>query len=121
MANQIRDDLVEIVGEEEAIGKRIGADILRKKKRLPLIFFLQYNGKYAHTLQNLRLTERDVERIISEMHYTGIVDSSAHQINQLIEKALAQLDSIAENKWLEVLKYLTLCLAEFSQGVAKKG
>ncbi|TET15170.1 MAG: polyprenyl synthetase family protein [Candidatus Thorarchaeota archaeon] len=43
IAAQIRDDLMEIIGDEETIGKKVCGDICRNKKRLPLILFLKRN------------------------------------------------------------------------------
>lgn len=113
MANQIRDDLVEIVGEEHAIGKKIGSDILLKKKRLPIILFLRLNGKIAHEFHELDLTEDHLELIISEMKSGKVIEFSIQQINRLIKSALSKLDKIGKNKWIEILKDLTLFLAEF--------
>jgi len=117
MANQIRDDLIEIIGEEEVIGKKIGADILQKKKRLPLILLLQSNNRYAKLFQELELNEELLQRILSEINSNEIVTTCINCIRNLVERAIFKLNSLPKNRWRELLRILTLQLAEFDEQI----
>lgn len=115
MANQIRDDLIEIIGEEEAIAKKVGADILQKKKRLPLILFLQHNGKYARLFQDLDLNEKHLQIILSEIRNSDTVNVCIDHMTKLVERALFQVNSLKKSQWQELLKTLALYLAKFNK------
>lgn len=113
MINQIRDDLIEIVGEEEVIGKKIGADILRNKKRLPLIVFLQNHSEYRETILNVNSEVQYLDNIIRIMRVNGVVESCIEHIKELTARNVLQIRSIRKNKWTDLLEALLLSLSSF--------
>ena len=119
MANQIRDDLVEIIGDEEAIGKKIGADIMQKKKRLPLILFLQNNKGYTDLIQNSSLKSDLLNTILSKMKKDGIIDSCINVVRSLVDKALLSISSLSTNRWKDLLEDILFSLGKFEDELAK--
>ena len=113
MINQIRDDLIEIVGEEKVIGKKIGADILRNKKRLPLIVFLQNHSEYRETILNANSEEQYLDNVIRIMRVNGVVESCIEHIKELTTRSILQIRAIRKNKWTDLLEALLLSLSSF--------
>src|SRR5438309_8890644 len=62
IAFQLVDDLLDFTGNEEALGKPAGADLLEGKISLPLIFLLQGEPE----------RRADVQRVIAEGNYAAI-------------------------------------------------
>ena len=50
LAFQVADDLLDILGDEEAIGKHVGSDLKNEKKTYPAIFGIQESKKRAWEL-----------------------------------------------------------------------
>ena len=50
MAFQIQDDLLDIISEENVIGKDIGSDLEQGKKTYPIIKFMEISGLGLHDL-----------------------------------------------------------------------
>lgn len=113
MANQIRDDLIEIIGEEEVIGKKVGADILQNKKRLPLILFNRNSGECVERNKGLYVVRERIEEILSIMRNDHIVAQCIRHIDNLVKSALLQIDSLPRNQWEELLRSLSLYLTQF--------
>jgi len=113
MANQIRDDLIEIIGEEDAIGKKIGADISLNKKRLPLIIFLERHSEYKSVLLGASITDKVLNEIIYSMKTNGVVGECIIHTKQLISKAVDRIESLQQNKWMDLLKRLSLAMQDF--------
>jgi geranylgeranyl pyrophosphate synthase len=57
LAFQIRDDILDIEGETEIIGKQQGADIKKSKATWPALFGLEASRMRADELLNLALNE----------------------------------------------------------------
>src|SRR5437762_9934704 len=62
IAFQLVDDLLDFTGNEEALGKPAGADLLEGKISLPLIFLLQREPQ----------RRSDVQRVIAEGNYKAV-------------------------------------------------
>ena len=76
LAFQVRDDLLGIWGDPDAIGKPVGSDIRRKKKSLPIVYLFQE----AQDADRRWLTEaysqeeiggEDVERVLALLNKVG--------------------------------------------------
>jgi len=67
MAFQIRDDVIDVIGETECTGKPVGGDIRRCKMRLPLIQALQVlNGDKHRRLLDIMQNESVSDQALSE-------------------------------------------------------
>ena len=113
MANQIRDDLVEIIGDEDVIGKQIGSDILLNKKRLPLILFIDRYEEYQSILLERSLNDESLIEILNSMRNNGVVDECVGHIKRFISKALIEIHSLKKNNWTILLANLSLVIQTF--------
>ncbi len=114
VANQIRDDLIEIIGEEQVVGKKIGADVLRNKKRLPIIVFLQNHNDYKELLSKKDLEEALLKEVLSKIQSSSIVvDTCIERTTALVSDAVAEILAIKENKWRNMLENIALSVSDF--------
>jgi geranylgeranyl diphosphate synthase type I len=94
-AFQIRDDLVELIGQEEMIGKKIGGDIYRRKKRLPVIYFLhktkdrKVRRRFWRLLDKLDSHSELMGEIIELLAKAGALEYCRQKINELCDKAIS--------------------------------
>lgn len=77
MAFQIADDLLDLVGDESAMGKSLGTDLEKRKPTLPLI----------HVYQNLSESER--------REWTTMLESDRPDIRQQVIDRLQRHDALA--------------------------
>lgn len=113
MANQIRDDLIEIIGDEQVIGKKIGADILQKKKRLPLITFLKKHIEYQEVLQKPYLEEKELKDVLLTIQSDGVLNSCIDRTKLLVKDAIGKISSINKSKWIQLLENLAWAVSDF--------
>ena len=97
VAFQIKDDLLDYVGEESTVGKPIGNDIRENKVTLPLIYALK-NSKDSHKNEMIHLLENGVDegdkvsRIVDFVQNEGGVQYSTEIAARYGEKASQILD-----------------------------
>lgn len=121
MANQIRDDLIEIIGEEDIICKRVGADILQKKKRLPLLLFLQrHTEEYREDFLNVVLDETRLKEIMTAIQLSGVVDTCILRVQAIVENAIEILALMTKNEGTRLLEETANSVADFEWPVAKE-
>ncbi|MFA5291848.1 MAG: polyprenyl synthetase family protein [Phycisphaerae bacterium] len=114
IANQIRDDLIEIIGDEQVIGKKIGADISQKKKRLPLIVFLRTrHDEYKEFLLSKAFKEIHAKEVLCKIQSNGVVDACIAHVNTFIDNAVEQLTALGKNKWTDLLENLAESVTDF--------
>lgn len=79
MAYQIRDDVIDVIGDSECTGKPVGGDIRRSKMRLPVIRALgELQGKDRNSLKHLLsgkdLSDEAVQEALALTQKTDSVD-----------------------------------------------
>ena len=114
MAAQLRDDIVDIIGDEEVVYKKLLTDILRKKKRLPLILLLQEVPEHKELFTtDAPITEDQLSEMLLRIHENGIIRNCISRVKDLTNRAIAQLGILEDNSEKKLLKQLTLMLANF--------
>jgi octaprenyl-diphosphate synthase len=107
-AYQVYDDCLDLVGDEEEIGKTLGSDLRKGKLTLPLIFLLQSARRTGdhEALSSLLLngSEADHERIVVMLGERGALKQTAAAAAQLVEEALASLDPLDDNRFTDGLR-----------------
>ena len=121
MANQIRDDLIEIIGEEEVIGKKIGADISRKKKRLPFIVFLKHNKNFTPSFQMSHCRGNTLNTILTRMKEDGTTDTCIDSVRRLRDMTISRINRLPANRWTNLLESITLLVGHFEEEVHERG
>ncbi len=112
LAFQITDDLLDLLGSEQVVGKSLGRDIEKGKLTLPLIHCLtQAPPRCRQELLNL-LEDRDprrYRRIAELLQSAGSVTYAQQAARGLIEQAVEQLDKLPDGPDRQALR----TLAEF--------
>lgn len=96
IAFQIVDDVLDLVGREQVVGKTLGTDIREGKLTLPLIDFFQENQDCQEMLQFLQQPEKDdttIQEIVALLEQTGFIESSRQVAWNLVQEATEILDS----------------------------
>lgn len=105
LAFQLQDDYLDVYGDAETFGKKIGGDILNNKKTYMLISALSLaSGKTKEKLQALLSANPDDEKIkqVTAIYGELGVDKIAREkISEYSQKALAYIEKIPNNEELK--------------------
>ncbi|MCB9838287.1 MAG: polyprenyl synthetase family protein [Phycisphaeraceae bacterium] len=103
IAFQIRDDLLDLVGEQPVVGKDLGKDLDKGKMTLPVIHHLRNAdaGQRASTLGLLeRLAHgqsRDRDSMRSALEATGSIDAAKEAAREHLDRARKSLRGLSES------------------------
>lgn len=110
IAFQIRDDFLDIFGEEKKFGKKIGKDIEEGKLgnivTLSALEELSKSNK-ARVLKIIRKKEvksRDIKEVIKLIKKTKSYQTVFHLAENFTEKAKENLKVLPQNKWNKILE-----------------
>lgn len=118
-AYQVYDDCVDLVGDEEEIGKTLGSDLRKGKLTLPLILLLQdARGDEHQALSSLILNENDGNhgRIVALLEEKGVLGQTAEAARRLVTEALDYLAPLEDNRFTAGLRGI----AEYLLGLVRK-
>jgi geranylgeranyl diphosphate synthase type I len=102
-AYQIRDDVIDLIGEEKFTGKPFAGDIKRKKKRLPIVHaFLNAPNPIKERLHTIyrknKISDRDAQEIVTLLYESGSIKYSIRKVKQFSEEAKASLKQIKNQR-----------------------
>lgn len=119
-AYQVYDDCLDLVGDEEEIGKTLGSDLRKGKLTLPLMFLLQSARRMGdHDMVSALLLggeEVEAEKITRLLADRGALQQTATAANGLVEEALTALDPLDDNRFTSGLRGV----AEYLQALIRK-
>ncbi|OHE79083.1 MAG: farnesyltranstransferase [Verrucomicrobia bacterium RIFCSPHIGHO2_12_FULL_41_10] len=121
IAYQILDDCIDLVGNEEKVGKTLGTDLLGGKFTLPILMLLQTSPKKEkEELHQLLLNKQGIDAVslISRTMAQGAFTSSVKEAERLIEEAEYELSSLSENSYVTGLRGLATYLRGMLQTVS---
>ena len=102
LAFQLKDDLLDVYGDEATFGKKIGGDILCNKKTYLLIHALELaQGQDAEDLKNWLMPteiedgEAKIHAVRSIFNRAGVKEICEEKMNFYFKKAMKQLDLVA--------------------------
>ena len=112
LAFQLKDDLLDVYGDEATFGKKIGGDILCNKKTYLLIQALECaqgedKVKLNRFLEDKTLSDAEKIKSVTLMYdKLGVKKKCEDKLRYYYEKAIANLDkiSVSENKKQELRK-----------------
>ncbi len=111
-AFQLVDDLLDLTGDEERLGKPIGNDIRNGRCTLPLIYTLQAGGAPAEALRAVlggEIGTAELRRVRELVGQAGGIDYAAAAAHRLADEARAELEPFAEGEEKRAL----VALAEY--------
>lgn len=124
-AYQVYDDCLDLVGDEEEIGKTLGSDLCKGKLTLPLIFLLQSVRRDGERDRVSALLlggdEVDAEKITSLLATSGALQQTAQAANDLVDEALQALEPLDDNRFSaglrDIAAYLQALIRRVVAGV----
>ncbi len=110
IAYQVLDDCIDLVGDEEMIGKTLGTDIACGKFTLPVLLLLQNSTpKQRDELHALLLSEEGIApaRLLELVTTRGALASTIMAAQSLVNEAEAELDLVQKNRHAAALRSMT--------------
>jgi octaprenyl-diphosphate synthase len=106
VAFQIQDDLLDLAGDPEVVGKSLGRDLATGKMTLPVILHLASEACSARG-ETLRLIEaRDGDRLRERLIDGGAVDQARNCAVDLVAEAKQELDRLPESNARDLMATL---------------
>ena len=109
MAFQIVDDILDFTGEQSAVGKPIGSDLLNGLVTLPAIYFAEAHPKNEDVLSlpegGWKDTER-VQRLVDSIRQSEAVQQAMDEARQAVSRALTSLSEAPVSPEKEALEDL---------------
>lgn len=117
-AYQIRDDIIDMIGEEEFTGKPYAGDIRQKKKRLPLIHAQAHGtresrSKISSILKKEKLKDVDVDIIVEIIRESGSIDYSIERTKQFSKQAINEISNLENSPQKKLLIELAEMVSTF--------
>lgn len=109
MAYQIKDDVLDYISEEEALGKPVGSDLQQGLLTLPAIYVLQHGDQITKLqLKNIiskrELNKEDIKRAVELIRKGNALDYSLSIANKYVAKSIKELEGLPAVETTERLK-----------------
>ncbi len=113
LAFQIRDDVLDIFGEEDTFGKKIGKDIQERKlgNIIVLLALKELNNKDKQKLLKIIkkkgiINDKDIKQAIRLIKKTKSKEKAGQLADEFVEEAKQALEKLPQNKWNSLLENL---------------
>ena len=106
-AYQIYDDCLDLVGEEEVVGKTLRTDLTKGKLTLPILNLIADASPAQRTKLNRLILERepiDITVLAGIADYEGAIEKSVATALELVETAASRLVGLEENESTAALR-----------------
>ena len=109
MAFQIQDDLLDYLGDADALGKNLGDDLAEGKPTLPLIYLLQNGSAEQKALISQALSGKDasmIEQVAAAVKSSAALDYTRQCAQQQVELSMSALASLPAGEFRDLLESL---------------
>jgi len=97
IAFQIQDDLLDITGDENIVGKSLGKDLDAGELTLPVIHCLAVADQTQRAEVLALIAKRDADQLRHRLIDSGAVQRTNEQASRLVEDAKTELDCLDES------------------------
>ena len=107
---QLMDDLIDITGDTETLGKPAGSDVVQGKKTLIAIHALDSGNDlpvFSKVYGKGECTDEDLVKAVEELRNNGSIDYAMDRAMRYHSEAHSILDGLQSSHALEVLRQLT--------------
>ncbi len=112
VAFQIQDDLLDLEGREEVVGKSLGRDLEKGKLTLPVILHLAQSGGAARERAIAAIRARDGAALVSELAASGSIGAARQRAEALVERARAELALVAPGPARDALDAAAMAIVQ---------
>ncbi|MFH0740080.1 MAG: polyprenyl synthetase family protein [bacterium] len=109
IAFQMQDDILDMFGDEESFGKKIGKDI-EERKRGNLVLILAFSqlspedkNRINSIMHQSRITQIDIKEVMALIKKTSSHMKSMEMARQYADRAKQALKKLPQNKWNKLL------------------
>lgn len=109
-AYQIYDDCLDLIGDEESVGKTLRTDLEKGKLTLPILNLLeQATDKQREKLSRLLVQKEpfDISALANIADYEGALEDAVLTAKQLLEDARGNLIGLADSEHADALRQIT--------------
>ncbi|BDP41055.1 octaprenyl-diphosphate synthase [Deinococcus aetherius] len=108
LAFQMRDDLLDLAGDEDTLGKPVGGDLREGKATLPVLLLLDspQQKEVRDVLARRAAAEGDVARVRDLALATGAVDATREEIGRRVALAVDALGALPPSEARDALATL---------------
>ncbi|MBE2280705.1 MAG: polyprenyl synthetase family protein [Ignavibacteriaceae bacterium] len=115
LAFQIQDDILDILADEETLGKPVGGDLIEGKKTFLFLKALEKSsGKVREKLEavidNKGINPNQVEEFKNIYFDLGVIDFAEKEVETLTQSAVNSLNTLKESTEKEFLKQLAFAM-----------
>ncbi|MFO0874183.1 MAG: polyprenyl synthetase family protein [Phycisphaerales bacterium] len=107
VAFQIQDDLLDLSGQPELVGKSLGRDLAKGKLTLPVILHLAGAGPRARSESIELIERRDAVALLGRLVDGGSIASARERAKALVDDAKSLLDVLADSPARDLLVALS--------------
>ena len=112
VAFQVTDDVLDYGGDRALTGKEPGADLLDRKRTLPLLYAFQATPGLQARLQERPPTREELPELLGIVRESGALDKALAYARDLVGEGIDQLSPLPETPYKQALIDLATYLAE---------
>ncbi|EGW38248.1 polyprenyl synthetase family protein [Desulfosporosinus sp. OT] len=108
-AYQITDDILDISGNTESLGKPVGADLVNGNITLPVLYLLDdpvYGNWLREIMKTRKISQQGIQSVKEALICSGSIEQAYTTATQCISKAKASLDTVPGSPYKSTLIHL---------------
>ncbi|MGA1709300.1 MAG: polyprenyl synthetase family protein, partial [Phycisphaerales bacterium] len=106
IAFQIQDDLLDLAGDPEVVGKTLGRDLEKGKMTLPAVLLFAAAGGREREVALSAILARDAVSLRALLEQRGAVDAARARAASFVEDAKRALEAVPDSPARELLRSL---------------